>query len=41
MAVLAGADGPTAIAKWAALKEEFLCSFANSDLTALTQAKWA
>jgi predicted transposase YbfD/YdcC len=24
MAVLAGADGPTAIAKWAALKEEFL-----------------
>src|ERR1700682_3414991 len=23
-AVLAGADGPTAIAKWAALKEEFL-----------------
>src|SRR5437763_10851900 len=24
MAVLAGANGPTAIAKWAALKEEFL-----------------
>src|SRR4029453_5095747 len=24
MAVLAGASGPTAIAKWAALKEEFL-----------------
>src|SRR5436189_2909646 len=24
MAVLAGADGPTAIAEWAALKEEFL-----------------
>src|SRR5437016_8865245 len=24
MAVLAGADGPTAIAKWVALKEEFL-----------------
>src|SRR5690348_31225 len=24
MAVLAGADGPTAIAKWAACKEEFL-----------------
>src|ERR1035438_8572493 len=24
MAVLAGADGPTAIAKWAVLKEEFL-----------------
>src|SRR5438067_11501839 len=24
MAVLAGADGPTAIARWAALKEEFL-----------------
>lgn len=24
MAVLAGAAGPTAIAKWAALKEEFL-----------------
>src|SRR5450759_29343 len=24
MAVLAGADGPTAIAKWAAMKEEFL-----------------
>ncbi len=24
MAVLAGADGPTAIAKWAALKAEFL-----------------
>src|SRR5204862_3323239 len=26
MAVLAGANGPTAIAKWAALKEEFLVS---------------
>src|SRR5271156_6334922 len=26
MAVLAGANGPTAIAKWAALKEEFLLS---------------
>ena len=24
MAVLAGADGPTAIARWAACKEEFL-----------------
>jgi hypothetical protein len=24
MAVLAGADGPTAIAKWAATKEDFL-----------------
>ena len=24
MAVLAGANGPTAIAKWAALKEEFV-----------------
>jgi len=24
MAVLGGADGPTGIAKWAALKEEFL-----------------
>ena len=24
MAVLAGANGPTAIAKWAALKQEFL-----------------
>jgi predicted transposase YbfD/YdcC len=30
MAVLAGANGPTAIAKWAALKEEFLV--ANLDL---------
>ncbi len=26
MAVLSGASGPTAIAQWAALKEEFLCS---------------
>ena len=26
MAVLAGASGPTAIARWAALKEEFLGS---------------
>ncbi len=29
MAVLAGAGGPTAIAKWAALKEEFLVAGAG------------
>src|SRR5438270_11321652 len=29
MAVLAGANGPTAIAKWAALKEEFLVEALN------------
>src|SRR5258708_1510529 len=29
MAVLAGAGGPTAIAKWAALKEEFLVKVLN------------
>jgi len=29
MAVLAGASGPTAIARWAALKEEFLLNALN------------
>jgi hypothetical protein len=29
LAVLAGANGPTAIAKWAALKEEFLVKALN------------
>src|SRR5882762_7802376 len=29
MAVLAGAGGPTAIARWAAIKEEFLLSVLN------------
>ncbi len=29
MAVLAGANGPTAIAKWAALKEDFLVKTLN------------
>src|SRR5271166_6318335 len=31
MAVLAGASGPTAIAKWAVLKEEFLLNAMNLD----------
>ena len=29
LAVLAGASGPTAIARWAALKEEFLSEFST------------
>jgi uncharacterized protein YllA (UPF0747 family) len=39
MAVLAGASGPTAIAKWAALKEEFLLK--ALDLPNGIPRKWA
>jgi predicted transposase YbfD/YdcC len=37
MAVLAGANGPTAIARWAALKKEFLLEVLENEITAIPQ----